>query len=236
MDSFSLASFCSVLALTVDRFLAIHLHLRYQELVTHKRVVAMVISIWMFSVFLSLSLLWLPHYLFLLVYSVFNVACILLTTIVYCKIFLILRRHKNQIQALQMHVVLEAPQNNNMANFASVQKSAFSAFYVYLVFLICYLPITVVSLFDIIHGPSLATFKSYLFACTLVFLNSSLNPVIYCWKMRHVRRAIMDILRSVKRGHRNSRPRPGSGTAVCTDTGAAEPGNRMRRLHRWEYN
>ena len=46
---FASASFVGVVALTVDRFLAIHLHLRYQELVTHKRVVAAVISIWVFS-------------------------------------------------------------------------------------------------------------------------------------------------------------------------------------------
>ena len=32
------ASFLGIIALTVDRFLAIHLHLRYQELVTHRRV------------------------------------------------------------------------------------------------------------------------------------------------------------------------------------------------------
>ena len=49
----SYASFLGVMALSVDRFLAIRLHLRYQELVTHKRVVAVVISIWMFSVFPS---------------------------------------------------------------------------------------------------------------------------------------------------------------------------------------
>ena len=35
---------------SVDRFLAAHLHLRYQELMTHKRVVAAVISIWTLSV------------------------------------------------------------------------------------------------------------------------------------------------------------------------------------------
>ncbi|CAH3108691.1 unnamed protein product [Porites lobata] len=40
------ASLLGITALTVDRFLAIHLHLRYQELVTHKRVVAVVISVW----------------------------------------------------------------------------------------------------------------------------------------------------------------------------------------------
>ena len=35
-----MASFLGIVAVSVDRFLAIHLHLRYQELVTHKRVVA----------------------------------------------------------------------------------------------------------------------------------------------------------------------------------------------------
>ncbi|KAL9957423.1 hypothetical protein ACROYT_G039056 [Oculina patagonica] len=48
------SSLLSVVAISVDRFLAIHLHLRYQELVTHKRVVAVVISIWVLSVFSSL--------------------------------------------------------------------------------------------------------------------------------------------------------------------------------------
>ena len=38
---FSLVSFFGVMALSADRFLAIHLHLRYQELVTHKRVVVL---------------------------------------------------------------------------------------------------------------------------------------------------------------------------------------------------
>ena len=40
-DSF----FGAVVLISLDRFLAIHLHLRYQELVTHKRVVAVVISV-----------------------------------------------------------------------------------------------------------------------------------------------------------------------------------------------
>ena len=46
---FCLASFFGVVALSVDRFLAIQLHLRYQELVTHERVVSVVILIWVFT-------------------------------------------------------------------------------------------------------------------------------------------------------------------------------------------
>ena len=46
---FTIPSFFTVVATSVDRFLAIHLHLRYKELATHKRVLAVVISIWTLS-------------------------------------------------------------------------------------------------------------------------------------------------------------------------------------------
>ena len=46
---FTIASFFTVVVTSVDSFLAIHVHLRYQELATHKRVLAGVISIWTLS-------------------------------------------------------------------------------------------------------------------------------------------------------------------------------------------
>ena len=58
MGLFTRVSFFCAVAVSVDRFLAIHLHLRYQELVTHKRVVAVVIPNWALSVFLPLRVLW----------------------------------------------------------------------------------------------------------------------------------------------------------------------------------
>ena len=55
---FCYASIFGAVALTADRFLAIHLHLRYRELVTHKRAVAVVVSIWVLSAFVSTLYLW----------------------------------------------------------------------------------------------------------------------------------------------------------------------------------
>ena len=123
------------MAVCVDRFLAIHLHLRYQELVTHKRVVAVVSSIWLISVFLpTWTMLWVP-----LDISSFIILCLgvigLLTTVVYIRIYLAVRRHKNQIQAQQVQHVAE---DGELANFARLIKSAFNVFYVYLVILVCY--------------------------------------------------------------------------------------------------
>ncbi|CAH3177965.1 unnamed protein product, partial [Porites evermanni] len=51
---FCTATLLGICAVSVDRFLTIHLQLRYQEIVTHRRVQAVVISIWVFSAVLSL--------------------------------------------------------------------------------------------------------------------------------------------------------------------------------------
>ena len=194
LNMFCTASFFGVVAVSVDRFLAVHLHLRYQELVTHKRVVAMVISMWALSVFVPLIALWVPFDIYSLIKSILGGVCLLLTTVLYIRIYLAVRRHKNQIQALQVEQVT---QNGDMATFASLIKSAVGIFYVYLVFLACYLPYFISVAAIEIYGPSIALKKFWLFSLTLVFLNSSLNPVIYCWKVRHIRHAIMDILRNM---------------------------------------
>ena len=191
---FSIASFFGVVAVSVDRFLALHLHLRYQELVTHKRVVAVVISIWMLSVFLALMVLWVSLDIVSLIIFIIGVVSLLLTALVYIKIYFVVQRHKNQIQVLQ---VQQVAQNGEMASFASLVKSAVGIFYVYLLFLACYLPHFVCLVAIELYGPSISLKRLYLLSYLIVYINSSLNPVIYCWKMRHIRHAIMDILRNM---------------------------------------
>ena len=191
MGLFSIASFVGVVAVSIDRFLAIHLHLRYHELVTCKRVVAVVISIWMLSASLAF-IVTLGFHIFFLVISFLGGFCFVLTLTIYIKIYLAVRRHKTQIEALQ---VGQDAQAGETANFASVVKSAAGTFYVYLVLLVCYVPHFVCLAATEINGPRIALKRFFICSLTLAFLNSSLNPVIYCWRMRHIREAIMDILR-----------------------------------------
>ena len=195
----SYASFFSVTALTVDRFLAIRLHLRYQELVTHKRVVAAVIPIWLLSAVLSF-LQFLVYFGWLSVnlvtmYAVFasiEVSCLITSALLYYKIYLAVRHHANQIHALQ---VQQEGQNDEMANSARLRKSAIGTFYVYLVFLACYLPNNCIYFATIISRAGNTVGVLPLYALTMMFLNSSLNPLIYCWKMRHIRHTVLDLLR-----------------------------------------
>ena len=196
---FSLASFSGVLAVSVDRFLAIHLHLRYQELVTHKRVVAVVILLWVLSVFLAFLVFLVPRNVNSLMKIIIGVVGVILTTMVYIRIYLAVRLHKNQIQVLQVRLVAQA---GDVANFASLIKSAVGLFYVYLAFLVCYSPFFISLIATEMNGPSIVLKRLFLSSVTLVFLNSSLNPVIYCWKMRHIRYAVINILRNMS-WHRN---------------------------------
>ena len=195
MGLFPVASFLGVVAVSVDRFLAIQFHLRYQELVTHKLVVAVVISIWLGSAGVSLMTLWATSHIKLIVLCVGGVIGLLLTKLAYLKIYIVVRRHRNQIQALQ---VQQVTQTSEMQSFASLRKSAVGIFYVYIAFMICYLPFfTFLAIMKTANSPSKALQRLVLFSRTLMFLNSSLNPVIYCWKMRHIRRAVINILQKI---------------------------------------
>ena len=195
---FSITSYLTVVAVSLERFLAIHFHLRYQEIVTHKRVVATVFSLWIVSLFICSMYFYHPRIASVIV-STIAVTCVLATTFIYWKIYIVIRRHKEQIRALQPQEVRQAAQNGNVVNFASLRKSVVGLFYVCLAFLICYLPHLVILAARVIQGPNLTIKKSAIYSWTLIFLNSSLNPVIYCWKMRHLRHAIIDILRNIAR-------------------------------------
>ena len=191
---FSFASFFGVAALSADRFLAIHLHLRYQELVTHKRVVAVVISVWAFSAVLSLVRLWIPVNIIFAVFASNYLACLITAAFFNYKIYMAVRRHAHQIQVLQ---VQQMAQNVEVENVGRVKKSAVATIYIYLLFLLCYLPNACI-LWIIVINPNLPLNTIvHRYTGTLVFLNSSLNPFIYCWKMRHIRQAVMNILRNV---------------------------------------
>ena len=190
----STASFFGVVALTADRFLALHLHLRYQELVTHKHVVAVVISIWIIGAITILLFIWIPNTVAIILVTVASV-CYLTTAFFYFKIYLAVRHHSNQIHVLQAQLA----QNNegDIANVARDRKAAVGTFYVYLLFLICYLPNTCFWIILRSAGPSTMLLQFGHYTITLVLLNSSLNPLIYSWKMRHVRHAVMEILRNI---------------------------------------
>ena len=127
------ASFLNVTAIAVDRLLAITLHLRYQELVTSRRVVIALVSIWITSgvaasLFVSLN----THNV--TVGVIVQVVGMLLTTVAYIRIYRVVRYHQNQI-----HSQLQQ-QNVSAMQLIRDKKSAFNTVYIYVIFVACYLP------------------------------------------------------------------------------------------------
>ena len=198
-NTLAIASFFSVVAITVDRFLAVHLHLRYQELVTHKRVIAVVISIWVISAFLSLvfpaaRLEWIPKKVPGIMFAARDAVCFITTGFLHYKIYASVRHHTGHIQALQ---VQEEAQNREMKNAVRLRKTALATFYIYFLFLACYVPMFCVNLAELLCDETALIQHLRYYVFTLMLSNSSLNPLIYSWKMRHIRHAVIDILRSV---------------------------------------
>ena len=197
---FLFASLFGVIALSADRFLAIHCFLSYKELVTPKRVAAVVISIWLFSAFLSLINLRKPQHI-PLAFAIINVTCLTVATFLTFKVYRAARSHVNELQAMEVSAQ-QSSQNGDMLNVARLKKFAMLAVYVYVVFLVCYLPSTCI--FWIVFftpEPGTIAYMFQAFAGTLIFLNSTLNPLIYCYKIGSIRLAIMNMLRNVFSSH-----------------------------------
>ena len=196
---FSFASCFLVVALITDRFLAIRLNLRYKELVTHKRVVSVVISIWVFSAILSIIRLWIPMKIMFAVFGILYLVCALTVALLSFKTYSTARGQINQIQVMEL-TVQQVAHNGEMANVERLRKFAMAAISVSLMFMVCYLP-NMCILWTIVITSGPVNTVMHLYTVTLMFLNSSLNPLIYCWKMRHIRHTALNILRNVYSSH-----------------------------------
>ena len=63
---------------------------------------------------------------------------------------------------------------------------------------VCYLPFTIaVALLPQRGIPIISAYRAWHFTATLVYLNSSLNPLLYCWKISEVRQAVKETLRQL---------------------------------------
>ena len=141
---------------------------------TDRRVVVAVISVWILSAFFS----FLAFSGFIFIQSVISFVVgfigLFITTIIYLQIYVIVRRHNNKIQALQVQ-----QQTEEAMNFTSVIKSAVCVLCVHVVFLCCYLLPFLLSVASIVIVPGIAFKKCFLYSLALTFLNSSLNPVFF---------------------------------------------------------
>ena len=179
-------SLLTMTTISVDRLLALQYHMRYPNLMTPHHVMYASVTIWFISFVSSSSYFWGRNaYYSCIVANI--VICLLISTACYIRIFRIVRLHQSQIHVQQQAVErLNSAENNQ--NMQRSQKSAINTFIFYIVTIMCYTPMFIQMSILAIY-PQFWT-KAWCFTDTLAFMNSSINPFLFCWRLRELRMAV----------------------------------------------
>ena len=188
--------------ISVDRFLALHYHMRYPNLMTANRAVYASATLWFVSFLFGFLTVWNTKAYFFSVLIIIAI-CVLVSTVCYIQIYGNVRQHQLQIRVQQQAVETITARNNQIrphhtGNNLKVQRSAKSAkntFIYYVVLIICYIPVFIsMSILAISHN--LWT-NAWSLAETAALMNSSINPFLYCWRRRELRNAVLNTVRQM---------------------------------------
>lgn len=185
-------SLLTMTAISIDRLLSLLLGIRCRQIVTLKRVVLIVVAFWVMSiagassVFFRYSQIsaWYGHIIIAL--------CLVTSTFSYAKTYQTLHQHRIQIQ-YQVH-------RDQLANraisplMARYKKAVSTAMWIQLILAVCYIPQAIVAVFLTQKGLTSPVYTTLQYGQTLIFLNSSLNPFFYFWKIGEVRQAVKNIV------------------------------------------
>ena len=186
------ASLCTMAAISVDRYMALRYHMRYPFLMTTKRAIYTLAAAWLAIFFVSCLSFWNKNLYFFAI--AFGVAiCIAISSFAYIKIYCIVRQHRLQIKS-HLQAVHNLNAGNNL-NMLRLKKSAFNTFIYYICMILCYSPLfTSMIILAVQNGHDT---KAWNFADTVSFMNSSINPILYCWRFRELRKAVLKTLRKM---------------------------------------
>ena len=184
----SLLTLCGV---AVERFLALTLHLRYNVFITVTRVLITVLVFWILCIACVTLRFWVRN--LIVVPAIICPVTFFIMTLSTLKIAYVVRKHQRQIAGQQQRAAVL--RNITLMDVLRFRKSAVTVIYVYSFFLIFYFPLFVVIIFQTLRGYTRAVRIAYDFTTTAVFINSSLNPMIYCWRLREIRSAVRKTMR-----------------------------------------
>lgn len=192
--AFSAVSLMTITEVSVDRLLALSLGLRYRQIVTPKRVSGILILIVGFCFIGSLLKQFWNFIVAFRVLAIGVVVCLITSFYCYAKIFLRLRNHQAQVQGNNNEQFTGVPQN-----IQRYRKTVSAALWVQSTLVACYLPYALLLFLPFFFPLSeSAQILGRRYTTTIVFLNSSLNPFLYCWKIRGVRQAVKETFTQLK--------------------------------------
>ena len=173
---------------TLERLIAIKFSLRYLSILTPRKIRILVATVWVFALVTPIGLDLASgtrvsrfSNVFLAFIVVF---CILFILATYAVLFREIRRHREAIQTQQRS-------HEEMERFARDKKTFKTIVFVFAALLISYVPMAIALLFRPRSGYSGIYDVLLPWARTFAMLNSLFNPLIYCWRQKELRNAVL---------------------------------------------
>ena len=179
-------SILTLSAISVDRLLALLLGIRYRTIVNLRHTRALLSFFWLtgiaavlLRVFTSFSVAAIVGVIFLIIVIVISVFC-------YTKIFMTLRQFETQVQNRG-----QQRREGMSPNIGRYKKTVWSIAWVQLALIACYIPFIICAIVITIKGSSGTTANTiWIFTFSLIYVNSSLNPILYCWRIKDARQEV----------------------------------------------
>ena len=185
--------YMTVLILTcmsIERWLQMSRRFLFVQRREHFIVAGIILAPIPFSVFRTLNNLTGSYKHVLTISLAFLLLCVIAISISYFKVIRIIRCHRQQVQARETSQISGQP----VINLAKYKKSVIFILYIVLLFYISYAPFIVFfGIYRSLRDHSVVEL-AYVMALTSVFLSSSLNPVIYIWRMNDIRNGVKQLI------------------------------------------
>ena len=188
-------SLLTLTAVSAERLLALLLGLRFRQVVTFRKTLAVAVSIWVINIAIAAWCFW-NYHVFLWYGCVLILTCVIASVAAYAKIYADLRRHQTSVQDHSFQAQ-QLSQGDTPLNITRYRKTLSSTLWIQFTLMACYLPycvVTALATFDSLTPPLVLGWR---FTTTVVFLNSSLNPFLYCWKITEIRQAMKDTIKQL---------------------------------------
>ena len=100
----------------------------------------------------------------------------------------------NEMTTNVNQIINRTRKNFKMRHF---KKSFYNMFVIWFLMLLCYLPLICASILFLLVGRSPTLHLAFNFTTSVMFLNCSINPIVFCWRIREFRAAVKKTLREL---------------------------------------
>ena len=191
-------SFTYTTIINIDRFLAVSYPFKYFEKATrhtHLRAVIAAVVTWLTYVFLNILILrQLVFQVLTMVYVFVALICMLATNVEMIKVINKQNTAMRSVRAIANHRVSRC----HIQQQCKERSKAYTCIIITVAFFVCHIPLTVMYIYrtntDVYCWSTYEVFIGNLWAHFLTTVNSFINPIIYCIRMKAMRKAAKALL------------------------------------------